>query len=379
MTDLLVVPAETPAQLRRFVTVPWSIYRDDPKWVPPIITEQLKKLDPAHNSFWNKATRALWTAERGGRVVGSIAAIHDRTREAQGASAQGTFGFFECENDPATARALLDRASAWLRERGMTEMIGPYNPSTADDIGILVDGFDTRPALVEGHHPRYYGPLLEGLGMEKLRDAYAWLVEPPAGAKNVREFLPERLFRGSDRARANPDVRVREFDPSRWDSEVGLAHELFNTSLATVPEFVPIGEAEFRALAASFRMFIDKRMVLFLEVAGRPVAYALALPDINEAIQRVNGRLGPIGLAKLWWHSRHLHRASFKILVVHPEFRQRGLEALLIEKVAQALLDGGFKEADLSLTGEENMKINMILAGLGMHVYRTYRVYKRTL
>ena len=369
---------ETPRELERFVRFPWRIYANDKRWVAPLIGMQRDKLDAAKNPYWQRATRALFIASRGGDVVGTIAAIVDRERPASQSNA-GMFGFFECTDDPEVARALIDTASSELRTHGLARMIGPYNPSAADEYGILVDGFDTRPALIEAHSPRYYPSLMEAAGMEKYHDAYAWLVRTKPGQTQAADSLPSRL---SDVAKAigrNGTVTTRPLNLARWDDEVRLVCELFNASLATVPDFVPVSVAEFRALAESFRPFVDPELIRFVERDGKPVAFALAVPDINEALQVANGRLFPFGALKIWWKQRHLTRASFKILCVLPKYRHRGYDAVLVLDVAQKILERGYTEVDLSMTGEENTKINGYLMALGLDIYRRYRIYSRAL
>ncbi|MEI8257201.1 MAG: hypothetical protein WCJ30_16125 [Deltaproteobacteria bacterium] len=363
----------------QFIRFQWRIYGNDPYWVPPLISLQREKLDPAINPFWHHAERTLFMAMRDGEPVGTIAAIVDHNLPVAASSADGVFGFFECVDDPEVARALLDAAGEHLRTRGRTRMIGPYNPTGSDDFGVLIEGFETRPSLMEGHSPRYYAALMESAGMVKLKDAYAWLVTAPPGATRAEDLLPKRMATVVQSVRKHSGVHTRAMDVTRWDAEVETVCRLFNESLATVPEFVPLALAEFRVATDAFRSFVVPDLVRFVEVEGKPVAFALAVPDINEALQVANGRLFPTGALRIWWKKRHMKRASFKILGVLPKYRHRGYDAMLVLDVAQAILDHGFTEADLSMTGEENTKINVYLEALGLKIYRRNRVYVRSL
>lgn len=374
---LTLHPVSSRRDLRRFVTFPWRIYRSDPNWVPPLISEQMRKLDAARNPFWRNADRMLWIAMRDGKPAGTIAAIVENGRGGDARERLGTFGFFECVQDARVANALLERGAEWLRSRGMTLMRGPYNPSGTDEVGLLIEGHDTRPALVEAHTPPYYVDLVVGAGFEKHLDTMAWLASAPPGARDFDEAMSPKLVRVAQWAATRPGVRLRTVDLSRWDEEVGLACRLFNDALSTLQGHLPVPEAEFRSFADSFKPFIIPKAAVVAEVDGTPAAFALALPDLNEALQHANGRLWPTGALKIWWHSRRLTRATFKILMVLPEYRRRGLEALLIATVGRALWDAGYREADLSLTGEENENIQNYLAGLGMRVYRRYRVFQK--
>ncbi len=377
--SLTLRPVTTARDLRRFVSFPWSIYRDDPHWVPPLIAAQIDKLTPGRNPFWADAERELWLALDGRRPVGAIAAIVDhRANRTLGESA-GSFGFFECVDDPAVACALLDTAAGWLADRGMTVMRGPYSPGPNDEYGLLVEGHATRPALLEGHTPPYYISLVEAAGLRKHWESVAWLATVPPEARRVEDVLPPKLLRAAEWARARSRARLRPIDLARWNAEIGLACRIYNAALAHLPNHVPVTEAEFQHTAASFRPLIDPALTLLAEVDGEPAGFVLTLPDLNEALRYANGRLWPTGALKLWWHSRHLRRATVKLLMIRPEFRGRGVEVLLMTETARAIFARGFREVDMSLTGEDNEAMQRMMAGLNMRVYRRYRVYERRL
>lgn len=375
-SGVVVRPVATRRELHTFVDFPWRIYRNDPYWVPPLRSARRHKLDPRKDPFWRNAERELFIAWRGHEPVGTIAAIVDYGRMQVSKTRDGVFGFFECIDDDAVACALIDQARTWLRARGMTGIVGPYSPSVADEHGVLLEGHTTRPSLMEAHTPVYYSRLLEAAGLVTFRHSFAWLVQAEEGRRDLTRLLPPVLFEAAERARRQPGVRTRPVDPSRWNEEVKLVHQLYNRAMATVPDFVPIPEADFFAIAENFRRILMPELVRIAEVDGKPVAYALALPDVNEALQTIDGRWFPFGALRFWWRCRKLTRATFKILVVLPEYRRRGIEALLIAETAQAMLDAGFREADLSHTGEENTRINFYLQTLGLKIYRRYRIYR---
>jgi GNAT superfamily N-acetyltransferase len=375
---LSVQPVVTRRDLKLFVTFPWRIYRDDPNWVPPLIDGQMDKLTPGRNPFWDHAERALWVALDDRRPVGTVAAIIDLAQNKALAQPAGGFGFFECVNDPEVARLLLDTAAGWLAARGVMVMCGPYNPGANDDPGLLVEGHHTRPALMEAHTPPYYVGLVEAAGFRKQWETVAWLTMIPSQARCVEDFVPPKLLRTAEWVAQRSQATLRPVDLSRWEAEVTTACEIYNASLAHLPNFQPFPEPEFQQLSASFKPFVDPALAFFAEVGGEPVAFALTLPDLNEALQHVNGRLWPTGALKLWWFSRHLRRATFKILMIRPEFRGRGLETLLITETARVIFARGYREVDMGLTGEDNENMQRMMAGLDMQVYRRYRVYERT-
>jgi GNAT superfamily N-acetyltransferase len=380
---LIITPVRSESDLDQFVSFPWSIYHDDPYWVPPLVEERRGKLDPKRSPFWKNASRELWIARQDGRCVGTIAAILDTVRIKALGEVVGAFGFFESTADPAVARGLLENAGEWLRQQGMQMMRGPYNPSGEDECGILIEGFQTRPALLEAHTRPYYPALLEGCGMVKYRDLVARLWQFQAG-KSLEEQLPGKLARAAGRAGERADLRIRRINLRAWTQEMELAWTIYTTALSSLPEFVPVTLEDFRALGDSLRAILDPRLVLVAEIGGKAVGFVLALPDANEALQKVLShqrprRTGAIDLLRLLWYSRRLTRVTYKILMVLPEFQGRGIEAILSAALARAIWEIGYQEVDMSLTGEENEKSNRFQENLGFRVYRRYRIYQKTL
>jgi hypothetical protein len=376
---LRLEPAVTPLELERYFRFAREVYRGDPNWVAPILGERLAKVDPERNPFWRNAERSLWTALRDGEVVGTIMAVHDRARAAALRRQEGTFGFFECRDDAEAASALVEAASAWLAARGLDAVVGPFNPGPADDMGILVEGFDTRPAVMEAHNPPYYARLLEAAGMRPRREVYARLLVRPPGNHAFLEDAHPRLRRAMEIAeRRGPDVVVRSLDRRRWEEDVRSACRLFNAALADVPEHVPVPEVEFLASARELRPFMDDELALVAEAAGRPAGFCLALPDINEALLHARGAMDLSGTLRFLWHRRRIRRLSLKIMAVVPECRDRFVEVLLLRRLGEAAWRKGYREVDLSLTGEENWRSNRIQEKTGARIYRRYRIYGRT-
>jgi len=378
--QIQVLPARSRREITRFAAWPAALYEGDPNYVQPITRELVDKLTPGKDPFWNNAERELFIAYRDGEPVGTIAAIKEEARLKSKNDGVGHFGWFECVDDVEVAKALFDVARGWLRSKGLKGIEGPYNPSASEEHGILIEGFETRPALMEGHHKRYYARLVEAAGLEGQHEAYAWLVRPPSDAgSDLSKIFPERLTKAAARARANKSTTLRSMRLDQWDAEVRLAHELYNRAMSTVDQFVPMQWEQFRGICESFKPIVDPDLIRLVEVDRKCAGFALVLPDANEALQLARGRLDPLGLYRVWRKSKKLTRACFKILVIDPAYRMRGLESLLIEDTAKTMLAKGYTEADLSLTGEENVKINCILAGLGFTIYRKYKMYRGSL
>jgi hypothetical protein len=377
---LRIVAAESRRELTRCFRFPRTVYRNDPHWVEPILADRLAKVDPGRNPFWRTAERRLWMALRGRAVVGTIAAIHDRRSNEALHRSLGTFGFFECLDDPEAAALLVGTAGAWLAARDLTAMRGPYNPSADDEPGILVEGFDTLPAIMEAHNPPYYARLLEGAGMRKHQEMFARLIVRPPGNHPFLEDAAPRLRRAIEIAETRDrGVVVRKLDRRRWDEDIRIACRLFNAALAYLPEHVAVAEEEFLAMAAGLRPILDDEMALLAEVDGRPAGFGLVLPDVNQALRHAHGRLGPIGLLRFLWHRRSIDRASFKIMMVAPEFQDRFVEVLILARLGEAVWRKGYREVDLSMTGDENWKSNRIQERTGPRVYRRYRIYQKDL
>ena len=378
--SLRIVIADTGPDLKRCFRFARMVYRCDPNWVQPILADRLDKVDPARNPFWRAAERRLWMALREDVVVGTIAAIHDRKSNEVLHRSTGTFGFFECLDDPEAALLLVGTASSWLASRGLTTMRGPYNPAGDDEPGILIEGFDTLPAIMEAHSPPYYASLLEAAGMRKYQDMFARLYVRPAGNHPFLQDAPPRLRRAITIASSRDrGVVIRTLDPRRWDDDIRTACRLFNRALAFLPDHVPASDEEFLALAAGLKPILDVDLALLAEIDGKPAGFCLALPDANQALRHLRGRLGLIGTLRFLWHRRRIDRASFKIMMVAPEYQDRFVEVLIIQRLCEALWRKGYREVDLSMTGDENWKSNRIQERTGTRIYRRYRIYQKNL
>lgn len=374
---ITVKKIKTAREFEQFIRFPWRVQKEDPCWVPPLLQDRRDKLDLDKNHFWENADRELFIAFQDGTPAGTIVAIHDRSRQKQFNEPLGMFGFFDCLDDPSVAAQLFQAATQWLKDRDLTCMRGPYNPSTSDEVGVLVDGYDTLPALLEAHNPTYYPALFTGNGFGKYQDIVARHVYRPPEARSLNDVLPEKMVRVGELVQKRLDLRIRQVDTGKWKNEIRLAVEIYNRALGGLPEFTPISFEEFLTFADSFKPILDPAMALIAEVSGKPVGFALALPDYNQVFLHLNGRMGILGLSKLLWYSRKIDRATFKILVMIPEYQRLGIETALVLEVCKALWKNNYREVDMSLTGDENEKSNRYQDNLGMQIYRRYRIYEK--
>jgi GNAT superfamily N-acetyltransferase len=365
--------------LRAFVRFPWQVYRGDPNWVPPLIGDQMRYLDPSTGPFYQHADLALYLAQRGRATVGRVAAfLSHEEAEGVGGKRKGGFGFFEAVDEYSVAEALLDAAREWLRARGASSMCGPTNFSENESPGILIGGADCPPVMLEAHNPLYYAGLLERYGMEKDRDLYAWR----ATRKQIGEELsnvPPELSRVAEVARRVANVTIRKIRMAAWEQEVEAARQLFNDTLNHLPDYVYMTEGEFRRLANQMRAFLDPDLALFAEADGQCVGFCVAVPDVNRVLIHLNGRLLPFGWLKIRRLIRQIDVVSFKLMGVLPEYRRRGIDALLYMEAVKGVYEKGYAWLDGSLSSELNPTINLIAGRLGAERYKQYRMYQMDL
>lgn len=305
----------------------------------------------------------------GREPVGRIAACVNHRHNEFHEEKTGFFGFFECVHDPALARVLIDAAAGWGRERGQTRLRGPMNYSTNETCGLLVDGFDGPPRLLMTYNPPGYAALLEACGLSKGKDLLAYWLTDANG-------LPERIARIADRVMKREGFALRRIDVRSYAEEVEVLLDIYNRSWSRNWGFVPMTPEEFRYMAAEMRPILDPDLLLVAEVNGRPVGFVLELPDFNEALIAARGSLFPFGLLKLLWRSRSIRYVRVITLGVVPEYRSRGLDAVLYTEIWRRGTAKGYHEGELSWILEDNVMMNRGAVELGGRVYRKYRVYE---
>jgi len=374
---LEVQPVETRRQLDEFCRLPWGIYRDDPQWVPPLLVELKDFLNPRTHPFHRHGEAACLMATRDGRAVGRLMVCDDPHYNQQHGTNVGCFGMFECFDDTEAAAALLDGAADWLRQRGRDGILGPIDYSTNYQVGLLVDGFDTPPRWMMGHHRPYYARLLEQWGLAKEKDLYAWWFTDPRDLISTWRDKLERLQR---RAR----VTIRPFQRGQFDEEVQRCRTVYNGSRKTNWGFVPLSEAEFTYMADRLARFAIAEQVLIAEKDGEPVGFSITVPDYNEAIRPLNGRLFrwglPIGAYRLARRAKRIRTARMLVLDLLEGHRRRGIAEMLIHRTLDyGKNELGYTGAELSWTLEDNHAINSTVEAVGAKRYKTYRIYHKAI
>lgn len=314
---------------------------------------------------------ALWVAERAGRTVGRIAAIEDQRHNETHGERTTWFGFFEAIDDEV-ARPLLDRVDAWAAGRASHDVRGPVSPSLNETAGLLVDGFDSEPYILMPYNPPGYAAFIEAAGYRKAKDLLAWdidLTRPPS----------ERILRVADRVRQRPDIRVRTVDMSAFDREIATLQEIYRRAWEDNWGFVAPTDREIRQLARDLRPVIEPELVLFVEKDGQPVGCVVSLPDLNQVLRRMGGRLLPFGIVHFLRRRRIVSRARMLLLGVVPEARRLGIYPLLIAESQQRGVALGLTRGELSWTLEDNALINAGIEAAGGRRYKTYRLYEKSL
>jgi hypothetical protein len=368
---LTIRPVQTRAEQRRFVRLPWAIYRDDPCWMPPVIASQEELLNFRPHPFYERSRCRSFLATRGGRDVGRITAIVNAGHIERYREQRGFFGFFECEDDVEAAGGLFSAARGWLRDQGMTSVRGPVNPSLNYECGLLIEGFDTPPFFMMTHNRPYYARLVEASGFGKIEDLYAFW-----GRTSMLSSLDSKLGSMVEGVRERFGVTVRPLDRSRFDDEVRMFLDIYNSSLGGTWGFVPLSAAVIKHMAASLRHLIVPELALVAEVNGTPIGSVFCLLDYNPRIKAINGRLFPFGFLRLLWNKRGIKRMRVISTNVVPEYQAWGVGLVLTAALVKPVLDWGMEEAEFSWVLESNYLSKRTLERGGAIVTKKYRIYQ---
>lgn len=328
----------------------------------------------------NPSLRARWVtrflARRGRSVVGRIAAIEDPSFSARWERGAGFFGFFECEDDPEAAAALLEAAEGALRVRGLEQVFGPVNLTTHDEVGMLVEGFDSRPTVLSPFNPQYYAALVEQNGYLGHRDyhAYTWRPEAPQ-SKAVNRLASAAEKQGG----RFEELVIRSADPARWEQETALMHALYNASFADLWGFVPISAAEFMDRAERFRPFYRPEAVLIAEVDGKAAGFGLVLPDLNDVLATIRGRLLPFGWLRLQRGIPRIRTGRFILMGVSPNHTGLGIAPLIAVHMRRAVLALGLSPLEIAMVAGINGRMRHVVEAFGCVRSKTFRLYRKSL
>jgi hypothetical protein len=365
------------AQCDDFLNVVDYIYRDDPAYVRPLDMEQKDRLNPRKNPFFEHGEGTVFCAYRNGWCVGRVTAQIDREHLDLYHDATGFFGFLDTVDDEEVARDLLGSAESWLRGKGMRKARGPMSLNINEELGCLVEGFDTPPYFMMPHHEPYQGGLIEKAGYAKAKDFFAW--------KYYVGVVNKRVARAHDEIKAMPEISYRTASLKNLNKDVELLVDVFNDAWSDNWGFVPFTRSEVQKMAADFKLLLMPEITCIVSIDGEPAAVALAIPNLNELVHDLHGKLFPLGLPKLAWRLRVRGPRSARLILLGIRKKWRNvrkyaaLSAFMYAEMNEGGKKLGIREGELGWTLEDNGRVNAGIQLMGAKQYKTYRVYEKVL
>lgn len=369
MHNLLIEKVISKRDLNDFVRLPWKIYKDDPNWVPPLISDVKETLDDKKNPFFSHAQRELYLAYRGNELVGRVAAIVDHNYCNYHNKKIGFFGFFEVIDDYSVAEALLIKATEFLKSKKMTEMYGPANPSLNDETGFLLEGFDSPPMIKMSYNPQYYLEFMERFGMQKVKDLYAYLTD-------LQKDPPKKLVRVVEALKKKGNIKVRPIDVKNLKSDLVKIKEIYNNAWSKNWDFAPMTDLEIDDLARKLKLLIVPEIIPIVEVNGEAAGMSIGLPDYNQVLKRMNGKLCPFGFVKFLKYKNKITSIRLWALGIKDKFRNTGIDALLYYETFIGSRKKGYKLGEVSWILEDNVSIIRPILLWDAKLYKKYRIYK---
>ncbi len=375
-SELRIVPlSRNGREVSRFLNVSYGIYRQDPNWVAPLLMD-LKKVFTNANPLFEHAEMQLWVATRAGKDIGRIAGILDHAYVRSQKDHAAFFGFFECANDPAASRQLFQAVFDWTKAKGARRVIGPMNPTSNDECGLLVDGFDEPPVFMMTYNPRYYTELIAAEGFRKAKDLLAFHID-------ISKAPLERLARIAEKTRKrHPELTFTPVLNSTLKRDLAKVKEVYNAAWEANWGFVPMTDAEIDFMAARLKPLLVEGLIWVAETPTEPVGFMLALPDYNQAFKPLNGRLLTLktfGFIPYLLQRKYPTRCRVITLGVKESYRNKGLEAVMLTEGFKTGFKVGFKDAEASWILEDNKMMCRLMQIFGGNVYKTYRLYERGL
>lgn len=363
--------------LDAFVQAGHIVFRGDPAWVPPLEMDIRDRLTPGKNPFFEHGEATLFTAWRDGKLVGRCSASIDHEHLRLHKDQTGFFGFFDTLDDHEAATALVAHAKRWLAARGMKRIRGPISININEEVGVLIEGFEHPPFLMMAHSRPYQSALLEKAGLEKCKDLFAW--------RFYAGELPPRALRAWEQVKAMPEVRIRSVNKADMANELAIIMEIFNDAWSENWGFVPATPNEVKKAAADMKLILDEELAFIAEIDGRPMGMCICLPNVNEVIADLGGKLFPLGLLKMLWRVKVKGPKTARLMLLGLRSELRGvkkygaLSTAMYAEIAKRGTAKGYKWGELSWTLEDNHPVNLGIRAMGAQVYKKYRVYEGAL
>jgi GNAT superfamily N-acetyltransferase len=368
-----VLQVASKSHLRRFIDLPYQIYKGHPCWIPPLRIDVRAQLTPGKHPFYHHASHALFLATHNGRDVGRIAIFHNRKHNQVYNVNIGMFGYMDMIDDIEVTRALMDSGLEWLKQYQVTDLNGPYNPDINGTMGILMDTFDSPPMIMMPYNHPYYAEHLEQLGFGKVKDV--WTYEMYAASD-----IPERLIRFVDIMQQRGRFTIRKINMKHFWDEVELVKKIYNQAWAENWGALWMDDDEFTHIAKDLKLIVDPEVTYVAEMNGEAIGLSLTLPNINEVLSRIpSGRLFPTGVFKLLWHKRNIQSARIFILGVLKQYRNLGIDAAFYLNTIRNGTSKGYRMGEASWILEDNEHMNNALLKMGAKKVKTYRIYGQSL
>jgi len=366
-----IIQVKTSAELKKFISLPYKLYKNDPVWVPPLISEVSKQFDRKKNPTLEHCEYALFILEKDREIVGRIAAFTDSIALKEWNENVGLFGYFECIDDNKAANAILDAAAGWLREKGMRIMRGPWS-FVSQEWGLVIEGFKPSPTVMAPYNPEFYIKHITGYGLEKVKDLLVYYISPGDGYK-----IPGRILTQTDNIAKRFKIRTRELNMHDYDNELSRVIELSNKSLADNWGYTQVTREEAEAIGAELKRVLHPKGVIFAEDSnGKTIGFAIAIPDINSLIKNLGGSLLPFGWLKVLLGLPRLKRYRLFALGILPEYHGKGIDSLLYRALYEALYSPDLW-LEINYVLEDNTPMNNAIIKLDARILRRYRIYQK--
>ena len=374
MSEYKITEATTSKDIDDFIKVPFEIYKDNPYWVPMLISESKKFFDKSSNPFFLHSEAKFFIARKNGKPIARIAGIYNTRHNKFNNENTGFFGFFECPEDQALANELFDTAAEYLRSKGVDTMRGPANYSSNDDWGMLTNRFDSRPVFQMPYNPPYYLTLCENYGFAKAKDLLAYYLDDSRG-------FPEKFRRVAERIKKKHSIQIRKLNMADFDNELLIVREVYNAAWSQNWGFVPMTEEEILHTADDFKKIVDPNVVLFAFVNGKPAGFSLAMPDLNIVFHKMKGKLLPFGVFKFLWHTKVKRASGIRLMAlgVVPEYQKLGIDAVFYVDTYDFGTARGYSWVEMSWVLEDNAMMTRAATMMGAEPYKRYRLFDKKL
>jgi len=365
-----ISPVKNEKELRLFIEFPYRLYKNNRYWVPPLKRDIYNLFDKRKYPFWEHSEREMFLVLRGKEVVGRVCGIVDYNFIEFWNEKTGYFGYFECENDTESAIALFEAVRKFHRDKGMEKFVGPFNPSTNEEVGFLLEGYFLEPMIMMTYTLEYYHKLVESAGLTKAKDLYAFYIE----TKNAPLEYLERIC-STVRQRVR-DLKVRPVNLDDFSNEVKKIKEVYNDAWSKNWGFVPMTDSEFNHIARTLKDLVVPELVIIVEIDNAPAGVSLTVPNYNFILKKLNGNLNLLGMLKFLYYKNKIKEGRMMIMGVKKEYQKLGLEALMFLETFKAGIKLGYTGGELSWTLEDNYAVNNTIVKMGGKLYKKYRIYQ---